>query len=111
MKHLILLLATIGIGSTHAEFFNANRLYELLNGTEAQKSVGTGYILGVHDVTRGTVHCSPSEASSTQVRDMVLSALVAVPEKRHLTADTYVTAVLKQAWPCDKPAKSTSKNV
>ncbi len=110
MKKLLIILSLV-TPAAHAEFFSGNDLYERLTGDAYAKSLAMGYVVGVHDATRGVMHCSSTEATSGQVRDMVIRRLVERPEQRHLGADVLVTMTMRDTWPCPKkdnrPASST----
>lgn len=84
-----------------AEFKTGNQLLDNLNSTSVvENMVALGYIMGVADTTRGSLHCGPAEATAGQMQDMVKKHLQGTPELRHYTADVIVTYVLKKAWPC-----------
>lgn len=84
-----------------AEFKTGN---ELLNNIKSdsivENMVALGYIMGVADATRGSVHCGPAGVTAGQMRDMVKNHLEATPELRHYTADIIIGYVFKRAWPC-----------
>lgn len=99
----ILLAACLASGAARAEFLSGNDLFAHMRSTERiERSVSDGYIMGVHDLSRGSDHCSPASANLTQVRDIVSQFLIAVPTKRHLSADVLVVASLSGAFPCPK---------
>ncbi len=101
MKKMLLVLSLV-TAAAHAEFFSGNDLYERLTGDAYAKSLAMGYVMGVHDATRSIIHCSSTEATSGQVRDMVMRRLVERPEQRHLAADVLVSMTMKDTWPCPK---------
>lgn len=101
MMRAAVLAIALGATAAHAEFLDGNALLQRIQSTNATDSaIAVGYVIGVHDATRGSKHCSPDGISSGQVRDMVLRSLLAVPEKRHLTADLIIAATLGVEWPC-----------
>lgn len=103
MNRLLICAAIVAATSARAEFMDGNKLLEQLQSTSAvTNGVGIGYILGVHDATRGDRHCSPASISAGQLKDMVTSALLRIPEKRHFMADVIVASVLSIEWPCPK---------
>lgn len=52
----------------HAEFKTGNDLSD----TGAKRSFAIGYVVGVHDATETTRHCSPVGITSGQIGDLVL---------------------------------------
>lgn len=87
--------------SVQAEFYSGNRLYDLLTSTnENQRSVGLGFVIGVHDAHEKVTHCSPDNVTAGQVRDIVLQALSGAPSIRHRNAEQLVWQTLKATWPC-----------
>lgn len=100
MKKLII-LALLPIAA-NAEFLSGNELLERIRSTDGRRNTALGYIMGVHDVTWRTLHCSPQTVTAGQVLDMVEQALIKTPEQRHVNADAYVIAALQSAWPCPR---------
>lgn len=110
MKSTALLLAAcLTTGAAHAEFLTGNDLFGHMRSTERlERGLADGYIMGVHDLSRGSDHCSPASANLTQVRDIVTAFLISVPAKRHLSADVLVLSALMGAFPCPKSGGGSS---
>lgn len=101
-KTFAILLAATAI-SAHAEFLSGNQLLEYMRSQEViQRSAADGYLMGVHDLGRGAVHCSPSSVTLKQLRDMTGQFLDAAPSIRHRSADHLVSLLMAEAWPCPK---------
>ena len=91
----------------HAEFKDGNELFQLLTSRDSLDRVDAlGYVTGVADALRGTVHCIVPNATAGQISDMTLAYLRRNPENRHLPANMIVAAVLKSAWPCRNGGQS-----
>jgi hypothetical protein len=99
MKTLALTICLLA-ASANAEFYTGNDLLTKLDATGADFAIAIGYISGVHDAARGTVHCSPQAVTAGQVVDMARKMLKAEPEIRNLSADVLVMAMMARAWPC-----------
>jgi hypothetical protein len=105
MNKTILLLAFASLPA-QAEFLDGNKLLNRINGSSTvEEMVALGYVMGVHDVGQGILHCSPSNAQAGQVLDMVRNYLTNTPAERHLSADILVNRVLKIAFPCQQRQK------
>lgn len=98
MKRALILLAFVG--SAHAEFWDGNTLHSRLNGTQVERGIALGYVMGVYDSLVNVIHCSPNNVTAGQAVDMVKNFLEATPGVRHHSADSLVSHVLKTAWPC-----------
>jgi hypothetical protein len=102
MKALILTIALVA-PLAHAEFYSGN---ELLNKMEssalADRMAALGYVMGASDSYRGTLHCSPNTLTAGQVHDMVKKHLTDAPAIRHYSADSIISNLLKEIWPCAK---------
>lgn len=100
MKHIIAIAALL-CSTAHAEFLSGNELLQRINSTDQyDRGTAMGYVLGAHDSSRGSVHCSPDAATGGQVRDIVKAHLESTPETRHLSADAHIMHILKKIWPC-----------
>ncbi len=106
MKKLICAALICVAPVANAEFWDGNKLHGNINGPVG---VGTGaalgFVIGVHDMGEGVLHCSPSTVNAGQVRDVVNMYLTEFPSLRHNSAHTLVTRALQRAWPC--PAKGS----
>lgn len=102
MKHIIASLAIV-CSSAHAEFFTGNDLLSRIESDNTSlQFMGMGYVLGVHDLGRNALHCSPTGVASGQVRDIVSAYLRSFPARRHLSADGLISDALGLVWPCPK---------
>lgn len=102
MKHTILALALI-CGNAQAEFYTGNDLLQRIDSeSHGEKMLALGYVIGVFDVGQSVLHCSPSNVTAGQVRDMAASYLRSFPAKRNKTAESLINEVLAAAWPCPK---------
>jgi hypothetical protein len=102
MKHTILALALI-CGNAQAEFYTGNDLLQRIDSeSHGEKMLALGYVIGVFDVGQSVLHCSPSNVTAGQVRDMTASYLRNFPAKRNKTAESLINEVLTAAWPCPK---------
>jgi hypothetical protein len=93
-------------------FYDGNRLYEICTAPEekhASWGVCLGFILGAHDAVRdaqelgflaGKIHCTPTNATTGQVRDVVVRYLEEHPAERHINASALVADALREAFPC-----------
>ncbi len=87
-----------------AEFWEGNKLQRFLSEPAGYNSgAAMGFILGVHDVGEGVLHCSPSNITAGQAKAVVQAYLNEFPSLLHNTAQVLVTRALQRAWPC--PAK------
>ena len=91
----------------HAGFLTGNKLYDsLISDQTVERLYALGYITGVHDALEGTNHCSPTNVTAGQVRDVVRRHLDQNPEFRNFDADILARVALSKAWPCaSKPKK------
>jgi len=102
----ILTAALLVCGSAHAQFFTGNDLLTRLNSDSSiDRTLGTGFIMGVYDVTLLTEHCPPDNVTAGQIRDMVAKNLYNGASARHLPAAAFVAYTLSTAWPCAKKGK------
>ena len=103
MKHLIAASLLVICSTAQAQFWDGNKLLERMNGTQGDKWVAIGYIMGAADAGHGSLFCPPVPTiTAGQVNDMVKAALEQTPAIRHLPGDVLVTATLAIAWPCKK---------
>lgn len=102
-----LLIASMLSGSAYAQILDGNKLLQFMNAdTSFEKMYATGYITGVADSFRGTMHCPPANSTVGQMNDMVKNYLTNTPATRHLPGDLIVGYVLKSVWPCKEKGKS-----
>ena len=102
----LLLAGALLCSSAHAQFFTGNDLLTRLNSDSAiDRTLGTGFIMGVYDATHSAIHCPPENVTVGQVKDMVLKNLQKGAEARHFAAEAFVTYTLNSAWPCPKKSK------
>jgi hypothetical protein len=100
MKRLILVVALVAT-SAHAEFLDGNELLDRMRSTEpVRRGVAIGYVLGVHDTMARVNHCTPSNVTSGQLRDIVQNYITNTPARRHESADVLVMDALKIGFPC-----------
>ena len=106
----ILLIASLLCTGAQAQFFTGNDLLTRLNSdSNIDKSIGTGFIMGVYDATHSITHCPPEHVTVGQVKDMVIKNLHKGAEARHLAAEMFVSYTLNSAWPC--PKKSRGRDI
>lgn len=106
MMKKILLVASLLCTGAQAQFFTGNDLLTRLNSdSNIDKSIATGFIMGVYDATHSAIHCPPENVTVGQVKDMVIKNLHKGAEARHLAAEAFVTYTLNAAWPCPKKSK------
>lgn len=106
MMKKILLIASLLCTGAQAQFFTGNDLLTRLNSDSGiDRSLGTGFIMGVYDATHSITHCPPENVTVGQVKDMVLKNLNRGAEARHLAAEAFVSYTLNSAWPCPKKSK------
>lgn len=109
MKTLILCALCATSITAHAEFWDGNKLYERMNGIPSESLSAGSYVAGVADALVNVVWCPPPSVTLGQVKDMAKMALEQAPEKRHLSADLFVSMPLAKAWPCK--AKQTGNRI
>ncbi len=92
----------------HAEFWTGNMLLERIRSGESyDRGTALGYILGVSDFGQNVSHCSGSQVTAGQTRDVVKQYLEQNPALRDISADLLVSMALKQAWPCAQKGKKS----
>jgi len=102
----LLLAGALLCSSAHVQFFTGNDLLTRLNSDSSiDRTLGTGFIMGVYDATLMLEHCPPSNVTAGQVRDMVAKDLYNGAAARHLPAAAFVSYTLSTAWPCAKKGK------
>lgn len=105
MKNLLLIAALLS-SSAHAQFFTGNDLLIRLNADNSiDRTLGTGFIMGVYDATLLLEHCPPDNVTAGQIRDMVAKNLYNGAAARHLPAAAFVAYTLSTTWPCAKKGK------
>jgi len=105
MKQIALALCALSL-TAHAQssFMTGNELLKRMKAESGSYHAGTaiGYIVGVMDSGQGWSHCVPPDVTVRQIMDMTERALLAVPEKRHHSADGYILVTLNKEFPCPK---------
>lgn len=131
MKHLIHgIIAACALGTGHsaeAQSISGNELLETCSSDDdVYAGFCIGYILGaiegesfgafvvVNSLTPGldtddtnrTIssylqHCTPSDASNQQLRDIMVKYLAEHPAQRHNSARGLILKALRDAFPCD----------
>lgn len=110
MKRFLVLLAFCG--SAHAEFQSGNDLWTKLNSNNhSYEMYAMGYIAGAYDVGAGTNHCVPTGVTLGQIQDIVKDTLRILPEKRHLSADSFVSFAVRNAFPCKQNSNDRMNNL
>lgn len=100
MKKL-LLVGALAATSAHAGFWDGNELLNRLNSEETPRRLtALGYIMGVHDTMENINHCTSSNVTAGQLRDIVRNYLTNIPAERHYSADSIVLKSLEIAFPC-----------
>lgn len=82
-------------------FFTGNKLYEEYTKNRA---LFIGYVTGVHDDAKVRMtFCSPAQATTVQISDVVMHYLRDNPTHRDQPAHWLVRDAFAVAWPCPKP--------
>ena len=102
---IIIMLAA---SSAHAQFMDGNDLYDRMNSTGVKLVSAQGYIMAVADSELGVEWCPPSNVTLRQVFDLTKRMLETLPDKRHENASYFVSASIRNAWPCPKQKKGTT---
>ena len=106
MKKLLVAILMVP-AVAHAGFLSGNKLYDnLISDQTAERLYALGYVTGVHDALEQTNHCSPSNVTAGQVRDVVRRYFDQNPEFRNFDADILIRVALSNAWPCAKNKSS-----
>lgn len=102
---LILALAST---AAHAQFLTGNELYERMQSTGPKLVNAQAYVMGVADSELGVEWCPPNSVTVRQVFDLTSRVLEALPERRHENASYFVSAAIRNAWPCKPKAKGST---
>ena len=102
MKSVFAFILAALCGTAQAEFITGEMLKRFLEGDKAMQDQGLGYIVGVHDATMGSLHCSNAALTGAALRDMTVRMLADAGPARAFSADSLVGAMLGQAFPCPK---------
>ncbi len=109
IKHKVFLVATFVVGAVHAnQFWDGNKLFSAMNGSQYEKMHALGYVMGVIDNDANKSFCAPSTATLGQMHDIVKVQLEGRPELRHFNADVIVRVSLARVWPCERKKGSSS---
>ncbi len=103
MKVIATLVAALACTAAHAEFQTGSSLLGLMRQADVSRYTAFGYLMGVHDLGRGTVHCSPESMRGGALAKLVLDFLVANEGDGRVlsqSADVIVSGVLQAAYPC-----------
>jgi hypothetical protein len=101
MKNIIAcLLIAPSIASAH--FTSGNDLLNDMKGSNINKAVALGYVLGVTDALNKVVICPPLNVTAGQVQDIIRKHLEDNPSIRHYSADSIIGNKLVTIWPCHK---------
>lgn len=111
MKRILAATLLTAACSAQASFFTGNDLLSMLGGTEVQRGLAIGYIMGSFDVGDQVVHCTPAGVKAMQLVDIIKKYLTEHPEDRHHLGDAIVTGVLAGTFPCAKPKKEAGRNL
>lgn len=108
MKKAILAALICIAPAVQAEFWDGNKLWGNLNEPAGfSNGAALGFVIGVHDLGEGVLHCSPSSINAGQAKDVVVAYLQEFPSLRHNAAQLLVTRALARAWPCPKKGNPT----
>jgi hypothetical protein len=99
-----LLMLSLAVGPSYAEFYRGSKLKELLDADERRTSIydagiALGYIVGVFDAYVGIHFCPPDGISVGQTVAVVRKYL---NEVWNQAAYSLVTGAFQQAWPCKR---------
>jgi hypothetical protein len=104
MKKIIAILLCMPM-MAHADFFTGNMLLSRMNSSEhIETSLALGYVMGVSDAYQNITHCSGSQVTSGQTRDVVKLYLQNNPSIRDVAAELLIMFALSEAFPCPKEA-------
>lgn len=108
MKKLLCAALICTAPVAQAEFWDGNKLWSNLNEPAGfSNGAALGFVIGVHDLGEGVLHCSPGSITAGQARDVVFSYMQEFPSLRHNAAQLLVTRALQRAWPCPKKGNPT----
>lgn len=108
MKKFICAFLICLSSSASAEFWDGNGLVRRLNEPAGYSNgAALGFIIGVHDTSENSLHCSPSNVNVGQVRSVVQQYLNEYPELLHNAAHILVIRALQRVWPCPKKGNPT----
>jgi len=99
-KALVILLMLPALA--HAGFWSGNSLLTRMNGDQMDRMMALGYIMGISDVLEGITHCSGSNITNGQMRDIVKLYLERNPSTRDKSAELLASRALQDAFPCKK---------
>lgn len=99
MKKLCVLLLLLP-SLCKAEFLSGNDLFKKMNGDALDNLFSLGYVAGVADAHTKILTCPPKSSTVGQIHDMVKRLLEREPENRHYAADSIITNLLAEKWPC-----------
>jgi hypothetical protein len=101
MRKLICAALICAAPAAQAEFWEGNKLYRYLSEPAGfNNGAALGFVIGVHDLGEGVLHCSPSNITAGQAKDVVIMYLNEFPSLRHNAAHTLVTRAFQRVWPC-----------
>ena len=86
----------------HAGFWSGNSLLTRMNGDQLDRMMALGYVMGISDALEGIVHCSGSNVTNGQSRDIVKLYLERNPSIRDQSAELLTSKALQDAFPCKK---------
>lgn len=110
MKRMWMTAALLAAGPAMAEFWDGNKLYERMTGTQGDQIMALGYVMGVADTLRGVTVCPSPLVTAGQANDVVKVFLDRNPQHRHLSADAITGVALAAVWPCARRNPTTPSN-
>lgn len=101
------LMAFLGSVATYqnkarAEFLDGARLLQLLTQQRGplDRATGVGYVMGVADSIMGVESCPPPDLKAGQIADVVAAFIQSRPDLQHVSADGFVSNLLRRVYPC-----------
>jgi hypothetical protein len=85
-----------------AEFMSGNDLLNDMNGSNVNKALALGYVIGVSDTLNKVIVCPPMNVTAGQTVDIIKKHLEDNPNIRHYSADSIVATKLGSIWPCQR---------
>lgn len=87
-----------------ASYLTGNDMLNRLRSRESvvDRSMATGYAIGIYDAYSQVTHCPPDNVTVGQLVDMTIDWLERNAKTRHEPASTHLMVMLMTTWPCKK---------
>lgn len=94
-------LALIASSAARAEFVTGEMLRGFMNSpAQTARDQALGYVVGVHDASRGAAHCAPDSIGVAELIEKTKAMLEQVGSMRAMSADLLIAGMLKAEFPC-----------